>query len=256
LRIETVPVDSAQGQIRGACRPPMVNFDFSTRFFRKGHYTVLLIALVLGLFLLPPIVLGHPWLSLLLRGALTFVFFAACYAIATSQRALWATVALAVLAATMGWMSEFVSHPIVGGLASVLGAVFFLWSALLLLKHVLGEGSVTLDRLFGAICIYLLLALAWAEVFAFIYQIDPNSFAISEALRNTIEGNPDDEARNMFVYYSFVTLTTVGYGDVSPLGVGARSAAALEMVVGPLYLAILIARLVSLMDLRNQKRDS
>jgi hypothetical protein len=233
----------------------MVNFEFSGRFFRKGHYTVLLIALILVLFVLPPFVHGRPGLDLLVRLAVTGVLFAACYAVAANQNAFRATIFLAVLAAAAGWISEFVTQPVTASLASGLAAAFFFWTVLLLLKHVLGEGSVTLDRLFGAICIYLLLAVAWAEVFVLIHDLDPHSFAISDALRGEIGRDPGVQARQMFIYYSFVTLSTVGYGDVSPLSVGARSAAALEMVVGPLYLAILIARLVSLMDLRGHNRE-
>jgi len=251
-----IPVHSVIERAPGALAQQMVNFEFSGGFFRKGHYTVLLIALVLGLFVLPPVVLGRPGLSLLLRVAITFVFFAACYAIAANQRAFRVTIALAIVAVAAGWLSEFVTHPLLPGLASGLAAAFFLWTVLLLLKHVLGRGSVTLDRLFGAICIYLLLGLAAAEVFALIYHVDPNSFAVSEALRSRIGHGLTDEARSILTYYSFVTLTTVGYGDVSPVSLGARSMAALEAVVGPLYLAILIARLVSLMDLRSKTRDS
>lgn len=230
----------------------MVTFDFSSRFYRSGHYTVLLLALILYLFVLPPVVHGHTMFALLLRVGVTFVLFAACYAIATNRKAFRATVVLAVLAALAGWTAEFVAYPLLARLESGLAAAFFAWTVLLLLQHVLGEAPVTLDKLFGAICIYLLMGLAWAGIFALIHEIDPASFAMSDAVRSQLKGS--HEAHSIFLYYSFVTLTTVGYGDISPVSLGARSMAALEAVVGPLYLAILIARLVSLMDLRGEPR--
>jgi hypothetical protein len=85
--------------------------------------------------------------------------------------------------------------------------------------------------------LYLLLGLVWGVIYATIEMHAPGSFAGTLRL---------DERLSDWVYYSFVTLTTVGYGDITPLSMAARAVAMLEALVGQLYPAIIIARLVSL----------
>jgi hypothetical protein len=112
---------------------------------------------------------------------------------------------------------------------------------ILLLVVVLGQtfraGPVTRHRILGAVGGYLLFGLAWAEAYELVETLQPGSF--SGAI------DPDSR-RSGFAYFSFVTLTTVGFGDVLPVSPAARSLAMSEAVFGPLYIAILLARLVSL----------
>lgn len=116
-----------------------------------------------------------------------------------------------------------------------------LLSLLLLLVVVLAQtlraGPITFHRVQGAIAAYLLLGVIWAHAYALVAALRSDAFAGPVT--------PSDGPRAFF-YFSFVTLTTVGYGDVLPVHPVARSLAVLEAVTGPLYLAILIARLVSL----------
>ena len=104
---------------------------------------------------------------------------------------------------------------------------------------ILRERRVSMNTVFGACCIYILLALVWAGAFGVVEWLHPGSFAL--------EGATDlEHKRLLLVYHSFVTLTTVGYGDIVPLNTEARTLAVLEAVVAQLYLAIIIARLVGL----------
>ena len=232
-----------------------LDLDISSRFFRKGHNTVLLIALTLYLFVLAPILHGFPALYTLLRLGFTLVLFSACYAIALDRRLFRAAVLLAVLVAALSWAGDLVAQPFLLRIANLLGVAFLFLVAVLLLRTVLGDTPVTLDKLFGAIAIYLLLGLAWAGIFEFIHRIAPGSFALNNALQAEFDRGLARES-SLYIYYSFVTLTTTGYGDMSPVSPIARSMAALEAIVGPLYLAVLIARLVSLMTLGNAPRES
>ena len=113
------------------------------------------------------------------------------------------------------------------------------------LTQTLRAGPITFHRIQGAIAAYVLLGVLWAHAYALLTQLRPG--ALSGPL------SAADGAR-AFYYFSFVTLTTVGYGDVLPVHPAARSLAMLEAVTGPLYLAILIARLVSLSVSRPGKR--
>jgi hypothetical protein len=114
-------------------------------------------------------------------------------------------------------------------------------SLLLLLAVVLGQtlrsGPITFHRIQGAVAAYLLLGIIWAFAYALVGNLNPGAFTGSV--------NPTDGPR-AFYYFSFVTLATLGYGDVLPVSPVARSLATLEAVTGTMYMAILIARLVSL----------
>jgi hypothetical protein len=96
---------------------------------------------------------------------------------------------------------------------------------------------VTFHRIQGAVAGYLLLGMIWAYAYSLVALLRPDAFSGPVS--------PSDGPR-AFYYFSFVTLTTLGYGDVLPVHPAARSLAAFEAVTGPLYLAILITRLVSL----------
>ena len=106
--------------------------------------------------------------------------------------------------------------------------------------------SVTLDTISAAICAYLLMAVAFAYGFAVVELRNPGSFSAALFQRPAGDIAPLIASLHSFIYYSFVCLTTTGFGDISPVSEGARSLSVMEAVVGQLYVAILIARLVSL----------
>jgi hypothetical protein len=101
--------------------------------------------------------------------------------------------------------------------------------------------KVDLDVVFGACCVYLMIGLIWAAGYALLEAAAPGSFDFGP-----LTDPSADSAQARLVYFSFVTMTTLGYGDVTPLAPTARSLAALQGLVGQLYLAIVIARLVGL----------
>jgi len=142
-------------------------------------------------------------------------------------------VALTTLAVQLGSWVMPVPEPWVQGT----GLVSLLLFLVVVLGQTLRAGPITFHRVQGAVAAYLLLGIIWAYAFALLAHLRPGAFAGPVS--------PADGPR-AFVYYSFVTLTTTGYGDILPVHPVARSLAMLEAVTGPLYLAILVARLVSL----------
>ncbi len=106
------------------------------------------------------------------------------------------------------------------------------------------------DRIVGAICVYLMIGLAWAKVYETLEAVVPGSFGFPA------HTHPSTVSLAHFTYLSFVTLTTLGYGDITPTTAVARTLAWLEAVTGQLYLAITVARLValSLGETRDQVR--
>ena len=130
--------------------------------------------------------------------------------------------------------------------------VFCLCAAFHILGQVSRSEGVTFDSISGAICVYLLLGLIWALLYAAIELTAAGSFAMETAFGEV----PSRSAHfSTFVYYSFSTLTAVGYGDIVPSSSPARVFSWLEAVVGQLYLAILIARLVGLHIIAARSRE-
>lgn len=118
-------------------------------------------------------------------------------------------------------------------LATLVTLVLF---AAVVAAQVYRAGPVTHHRILGAVAVYLLLGLVWANAYELLHHLRPGAFA----------GNLDADVPQTWIYYSFVTLTTTGYGDIAPLHPVARSLAIGEALTGQLYLAVTLARLVAL----------
>ena len=114
---------------------------------------------------------------------------------------------------------------------------FYLWAIWLASKQVLFSGTVDINEIIGAICIYLLMGLIWALIYLFVAQSMPGAF-------NGVEQLVWHDNFSEIVYFSFVTLTTLGYGDISPVIPVARFLVYMEAVVGVFYMAILVASLI------------
>jgi hypothetical protein len=101
--------------------------------------------------------------------------------------------------------------------------------------------QVDADVLYGSVCIYLLIGGIFAMIYLLIETLHPGSFFIDPAYN--INGVVDAAD---FIYYSFITLVTLGYGDIIPVASYARGSAVIEGIIGVMYLAIIISRLVGL----------
>jgi hypothetical protein len=124
-----------------------------------------------------------------------------------------------------------------------------------ILRHVLEGGRITIDEINGAVCVYMLMGLAGAYIFALIEFLHPGSFDLPP-----VEAEYGMMLRRehfpSLLYYSLVTLTTLGYGDISPQTPLARTIASLQAVFGQVYLAVLVARLVGMHIAHSQHQDS
>ena len=115
---------------------------------------------------------------------------------------------------------------------------FFVSTAFKTAKQVLFTGEIDGNKILGAICLYLLLGLIWAVLYTLLQLEYPDSFQALQQNSQWFMLFPD------FVYFSFVTMTTLGFGDISPTLPVARFLTYFEAIVGQFYLAILVASLV------------
>ncbi|MGD8577387.1 MAG: ion channel [Thiohalophilus sp.] len=124
------------------------------------------------------------------------------------------------------------------------GALFFGFMFVSIIYHILMTSRVTRNTIYGAVAAYLLIGISFAFVYGIVLQFEPDSMAIPEI--PGIEMISLREAFNILTYYSFTSLTTLGFGDISPVLPLVRTLSYLEAALGQLYLTILIARLVGL----------
>jgi len=141
---------------------------------------------------------------------------------------------------SLGWYHALLPGSQTGLLRAALVVIALGWMAALTLQHVFRRGAVTIARLQGAIAVYLLVALIFGELYWIVLRVNPQAFQLARDFGGS------SAARSGVFYFSLITLTTVGYGDIAPVSAMARSLATLEALIGQLYPAILIGRLVSL----------
>ncbi|MBU0677852.1 MAG: hypothetical protein KJ626_07015 [Verrucomicrobia bacterium] len=183
--------------------------------------------LILRPFLDPVSIVGQPIQDLLL----VLVILTSVAAVTNRHGLKWVSVGAALAAFFWRLLATWAGLPWMAGGTYVLHLFFFGLTATIILGHVLGHGRVTTDMIFGSLSVYLLLGLIWALLFFLIEKFYPGSFAAT-AGQNISKGLiyvhptrvPD------LVYFSYASLTTIGYGDIYPVAPVARTLAVLEGV--------------------------
>lgn len=150
------------------------------------------------------------------------------------------TVGIVIIGASILWASRLYPASLIMQFSSAFSVLVFLLYVRIVLLVMFREGPVTWSRIQGGVCAYLLVGMAWASAFALIEQIHPGSFHFASQPDNT------DDLVSKLIYFSFTTLTTVGFGDVLAVTPFARSLAIAEAIVGQLFPAILIGALVAM----------
>ena len=147
----------------------------------------------------------------------------------------------ACIAIVLRWLQFFIPSPelVRVGMLSVL--VFLIMLNVVTLTKVFAKGRVTTHRIKGAIACYILFGMTWAILYTFLDLILPNAFSLPPG-----DGLLTIERQEKLTFFSYVTLTTVGYGDILPTHDITRMFAVMQALVGQLYPATLLARLVSL----------
>ena len=212
-----------------------------------------LIASILLLLAVSPFIEGYRALRFVTDVFMAFVFLSIIYAVSDYHKSLFVGVLL-VLPFLVSLVSKYwATAPFFNHLASLGGAAFIAFSLYAIARYVARQEAVNPDVIGAAIVFYLLMGVMWSIVFEALEYFEPGSFSMSD------EYSANNKTR--FIYYSFVTLTTLGYGDITPLTAKACSLSIIEALVGQLYLVIQIAWLVGMhisgtMEKKARKTDA
>ena len=182
----------------------------------------------------------------ILAAAIVAVLFASIRAAVIRPTHRMFVLGLGVTSALLDLASHVLPSRAVGMASASLGILFFGLVAMIIVRAVLAEQAVTADTIMGAFCVYLLIGATWTGAYVVIDIAQPGSLMFPDEIVSDRIGTSGLDRDGMYGYFSYVTLTTLGYGDIRPVGRVARMLAWMEAVLGQIFLATLVARLVGL----------
>lgn len=232
----------------------------SMQQYRSRRFLVLLVTLVL-LLIIPPMVRGFSVRGPVFNVLYSLVLVAAILSLCERRWLRTAALILGVPALLGKWLAYLLAST--GDDFLILSdhfvdVLFLGFVAAMILRSIFIQGNISLDSIFGAICAYMLLGIACGTFYSAVEVMKPNSFQASGELAEALKSPETREP--VLIYYSFVTLTTLGYGDITPISPPARTLSWLEAMMGQFYIAVLVAFLVGIqvsqgVVRRNSERD-
>jgi len=203
----------------------------------KEKFTFFLVCLLLY-------AIAAPFFSPVLRPGLflnisfTAVLATAVFSVSNQKNNLLMIIIITVPCLVLVWIELAAPNEEFLIVETILKLLFHLIMLFFIIGYIFRTRHVSRDTISAALIGYILLALVWTNLYLLLELLSPNSFNIEHA---EIIANPA-----VFIYFSFVTMTTLGYGDVTPITSQAGNLAILEALIGQMYMAVLIARLVGL----------
>ena len=215
--------------------------------YLRRRFFILLVSL-LALILVTPLVEGSGGITMVWNIFLTGILLSGVHAVSDKKRNVYIASLLALPMLVYLWSAYFMeSNRYMVIFGSLCGVLFFAYMIVNILFFIFRQDKVTRDLISGAVVVYLLMAIMWNFIYRMVETAHPGSFTISAA---------DIQDRVRFVYFSLVTITTLGYGDIVPTTSLASSVATLEAVVGQLYLVTTVAWLVGVHVTQRTERKS
>ncbi len=216
-----------------------------TKVLDKDRFLVLIVFIV-ALIVLGPFMEGIVGLRFFMDLFFSIIFVATIYA--ASQKRTHIIIAAILLIPTLlaVWTEDIPTHNTLLTIGYICGLIVFAFAVISILKYIFTEQVVTRQTISAAVVIYLLLALMWTFIYRLIENLYPGSFAVAH--------DKLQDAPNIYLYFSLVTITTLGYGDISPTGGQAVSMAVLEAVTGQIYLVVVVAWFVGMYVSKKSKK--
>ena len=209
----------------------------------KSRFIYIIFAIVLVLLITPflrPLGLsGHLFSTLLIA----MIPLSSALALSDNRKTTIVILLIAAPFVILEVLNYFFASRLLMIVAIGFATVLYFYIAFLLVKNLLTIKVVTADMIYCAISIYLLIGIGWSGVYTILEGISPGSFSATS------------EAGDL-LYFSFVTLTTVGYGDVLPVSILGKRLAVFEAAMGSIYMAVIIAMIVGRYMSMQIERDS
>jgi hypothetical protein len=206
-------------------------------FYQENRFLIMLTALF-GLILFHPLIDNIVHIQFLILIFISFLLLSGIFAVSFKKHQPIIASLLALPPFTIMWASYFID---IGGFVHVknfFGMLFMLYMIILFLEHFFRQDTINREVIFGALVVYLLMGLMWGYGYTLLEHLLPGSFTHPASLSEL-----DVEALD---YFSFVTMTTLGYGDIIPASEPAKAMVMIQAVTGQVYLAVLVARLVGI----------
>jgi Ion channel len=180
----------------------------------------------------------------------SMILISGVFSMGATLKAKVSIVILAIFSFMIRWLSILYPTTLAIDIVDDVCSILFLTAlATFVLWHIFKDGDITFHRIQGAITTYLIVGLAFSKAFHLIFLLDNHAFIMP------ILQQDSESYYSRFVYFSYVTLTTLGFGDITPVNLGAKSLVMIEGLIGQLYPAIMITRLVTL-ELETKKRKT
>ena len=212
----------------------------------KTWNIILFSAIIFAAFILP--VLPAAWHKGLFRVVYTIIYVAAIYSLNKRSNYLLALVAVTIVAE---WVSGILGFELLLIISKCTNVVFFIVIVFRLIRQIATAREVNAEIILGSIIGYLLIGIIYSIFIAIIIQKDPSAFNIAKA---GLQIEPDVNDISTPLYFSYVTLATLGYGDLVPLKPYTRSLATWIAISGQFYIAILVALLVGKFTVRRESQ--
>ncbi len=210
-------------------------------FLERDKYRLLLASLVAMVYIQPLLseLRVTSWLFFIF---VTVTLFACVYAVRRQRRHLITAMSMMIPTLILVWLDIPTENDWYNLLSNASPVLLFSYIAYLIFMDLIQAKRIDTDMIAGGISIYFMIGLVFAFVYIALFNFNPGHFDVSELLLNQTV-NYDE---NIFIYFSYVTMTTLGYGDVTPVTTQARVLVQMETLLGQLFLAIFIARLVGM----------
>ncbi len=215
----------------------ILRFFKANNWFYKEKFTFLLSSLLLYT-IAEPFFISFLQKKIFINFAFFIILLSAVFAVSSKKTHLIIILIISGLKSLLFCYTLFVSSENLLIMDYVLRIIFNACLIFIIGGYFYKYDNVSRDTISAALICYLLLVRLWSNFYFLIELKFPNSFTIAH---ETIKASP-----SILNYFSFVTITTLGYGDISPVSPQARNIATLEAFVGQMYVAILIARLITI----------
>ena len=217
--------------------------------FPKACYKdrfLFLIVLIVTLIVIGPFVEDFMSLRLFMDLFFSIIFITTIYAATQKRSHIIIAVILVIPTILALWSEDIAISNTLVTIGYICGLILFAFAVISILIYIFSAQVVTRQTISAAIVVYLLIALMWTFIYRLMEILYPASFAFAHSKLQ--------DAENIYLYFSLVTITTLGYGDITPIGRQATSLAVLEAVTGQMYLVVVVAWFVGMHVSRKSKQ--